>query len=233
MYKALFAAVALLAQALPPISRPIGPVPVIPRDVRSGIMVSGAAVISAPASSADVTLHVSTRNNALTLNQQTLQPIVDAIVHAGVPRDAISLPPYMVGAARTNMAQIVAHVDHPTEAMLRQGMLVLASAFAGTPDILLNDAFVMVHGNNCESLFRQAEARAIAQARQNAEFIAKQNGVHIGELLAAEEDTPAPTECSRGFGIGPYGTGAAGDNFSNLLTIQVQSNVQMRFAIKH
>jgi uncharacterized protein YggE len=234
MLKPLLVAAVLLQVPPRPLPLPIGSAPMIPapRVTQSGILVSGAGMVSVPATSADVTLHVSSRNNALTLNQQTLQPIVNALVSAGVARDAISIPPYMVGAVHTNMAEIVAHVDHPTEAMLRQGMLILANAFAATPDILLNDAFVTVHGDGCQALWQQAEARAIAQARQDAEFIAKQTGVHVGELLAAEEDTPPPESCARGFGIGPYGAPGMNYNFADLLTIQVRSNVQMRFAIK-
>lgn len=227
MYKPLFLAAVLLAQgAMPGVRLP---------QTADGITVTGTAFASASATQADMTLRVSSRNNAMNLNAQTLQPVIDALVRSGVHRSDISLPSYFVGQARANTAAVTAHVQHPTAAMLQQGMLTMANAFASLPDILLNSAEVRLSVDNCAQLQRDAEARALANARQNAEFVAQQIGAKLGsvaEVTVSGSPGYGPQPCTQGFALGPFGSSAGQSSPADMLTVKVYSSVTMRFAIR-
>jgi uncharacterized protein YggE len=238
MFKTLVFAVALLTQVAVPAGQgaglpPMGPTPVEPS---SGIRVTGNGFASAPASQATVTLHVSTHNNALTLNAQTMQPIEDALVKAGADRSSVTLPPYLVGQAHTNNAEITALVRHPTQQMLQQGMLIIANAFASMPDIVLNAADVVLQADNCQTLERNAEANAIANARSNAAFLAKQIGGKLGSVMSVEvlAGSPFGSEggCTFRYSIGPYGPSFQSSP-ADMLTVKVYSTVRVHYAIKH
>lgn len=241
MLKPLILAAALLTQVAPaqPIGRgpgfpPMGPTPVEPS---SGIRVTGNGFASAPASQATVTLHVSTRNNALTLNAQTLQPIADALVKAGADRSTVTLPPYLVGQAHTNNAEITAVVHHPTPQMLQQGMLVIANAFASMPDVLLNAADVMLQADDCKTLQQNAEANAIANARSNAAFLAKQIDGKLGPVMSVDVVAGgmlgAEGSCTFRYSIGPFGPSFPQSSPADMLTVKVYSTVTVHYAIKH
>jgi len=245
MLKPLVLAAVLLTQVavparmgpgMPPMGPavPMGPTPAEPS---SGIRVTGNGFASEPASQATVTLHVSTRNNALTLNAQTLQPIVDALAKAGADRSSVTLPAYLVGQAHTNQAAITAIVHHPTQQMLQQGMLVIANTFASTPDILLNAADVVLQGDDCDTLQRNAEANAIANARSNAVFLAKQIGGKLGPVIAVDVLAGgvfgAEGSCTFGYSIGPYGPSLAQSSPADMLTVKAYSTVRVQYAIKH
>lgn len=233
MLKLLFAALVMAQIGVPP---PMGPrVPPDTAVSTDGIRVRGAGYATAPATDAQVTLQVSSRNNAPTLDAQTLQPIIDALVKAGADRSSISLPPYMVGQAHTNNASIAVRVHHPTQAMLQQGMLTIASAFAAHPEFLLNAAQVQLTADGCTALRRSAEAMAIAHARSNAAFVAQQLGEKIGSALEVDDFSgpnfgPESDACSTTYTIAPYANQQMTQD--DMLTVKVYSSVTVRFAIK-
>lgn len=240
MHRPLIAALVLLAQALPPMGPglPMPPLraPLMPPAAPApadGITVGGSGYASAQATTAEITLRVSTRNGALTLDAQSLQPIVDALVRAGADRASVQIPPYLVGAAHTNNAAVTATVHHPTQMMLAQGMLTMAGTFASLRDIILNQADVRLSVDDCAALQRNAAARAMENARQNAQFMAKQIGKHAGRVLAIDgRGMPigAQGACSSTFGLGPYGPPAPQP--ADMLTVKVYGSVTMRFAIR-
>lgn len=236
MYKPLLLASVLLAQALPPIGTPAPMMPVRPAsttDISDGITVSGTGYATTQATQATLTLHISTRNGTMSLDSQTLEPIVDALVRAGVDRSSIQIPSYLVGNARTNNASVVASVQHPSLPMLQQGMVILASAFAAAPNLLLNNAEVRLSVDDCGAVHQEATANSIANARRTAEFIAKQIHAHVGDVLAVDDRT-APLglqgACSTMYSIGPYGPPAP--QLADMLTVRTYANVSMRFAIR-
>ncbi len=237
MYKSIFAAAAVLAQVSMPQPMPVRMPAVLSaqQGVSDGITVTGTGYARAQASRAQVTLRISTRNNATSLSAQTLQPIVDALVRAGADRSSIIVPPYLLGQARTNNAAISATVLHPTLAMLQQGMLTIANAFASEPDLLLNSAEVVLSADGCAQLQRTAEAHAIANARSNAAFIAGTIGAHAGDVLAVEERSiPIGSEgaCTMTYSVTPYGGPYPPMSPAEMLTVNVSSAVTMRIAIR-
>jgi hypothetical protein len=236
MYKPLILAAMLVAQAIPPMGTPAPMMPMRPMPamgLNDGITVSGNGYASAQATDATLMLHVSSRNNATSLDAQSLQPIVDALVRAGVDPASVQLPSYLVGNAHTNNATITASVHHPTLAMLQQGMVVLAGAFAAQPALLLNEAQVTLSVAGCSAVQRSALASAIANAKANAQFIAKTIGARVGPVLAVDERTPgigSQGACTYGYTIGPYGPPAP--SAADMLTVKVYAGVGMRFAIE-
>lgn len=239
MLKPVILAAVLIAQAAPLPIIPRNPPPSVPMriagDPVDGISVSGTGYATAQATQAQVTLRVSTRNNALTLNTQTLAPIVDALVRAGVDRSSVALPPYLVGQAHTNNATVTANVHHPTLVMLQQGMASIANAFAANPDILLNSADVRLSVDDCASLQRTATSNAIANARANAAFMAQQIGKHVGAVLALDARGSmmnVQPACFYSYSIGPFGAMYPQQSPAELLTVKVGANVTMRFAIR-
>jgi uncharacterized protein YggE len=203
-------------------------------DRMDGITVAGSGYASAQAADATVTLHLSSRSNALTFDRQTLQPVVEALVKAGADASSVQLPPYLVGNAKTNNATITASVHHPTLQMLQQGMVTLANAFAGMPDVFLNNAEIRLSADNCTSLQRRAEANAIASARSNAAFVAQQIGGRVGDVLAVNALGAAmgnDNACSFAYSIGPWGSSFQ-QSPAEMLTVKIYSSVTMRFAIK-
>lgn len=245
MLKTLVAAAVIVAQgsAAPP-APPAMPMPMParvpmppmqqPDNRMDGITVAGSGYASAQADEAAVSLHLSSRGNALTLNRQTLQPVADALIKAGADASSVQFPAYLVGEAKTNNATITAIVHHPTQQVLQQGMVTLANAFASMPDVLLNSAEIRLTASNCSTLQRRAEASAIASARSNAAFVAQQIGGRVGEVLAVNAlGMPVGNDnaCSLGYSIGPWGSSFQ-QSPSEMLTVKIYSSVTMRFAIK-
>lgn len=211
----------------PPISARTGP--------NDGITVNGNATIEAPASRATVILHLMTRNNAMTITGTTLQPIVDALVRAGVERTSVTLPLYLQGNARTNNAQISGTVSHPTQAMLQNGIAQLGSTFANMTDLILNGAEIRLRADGCEQLEQRAEASALRQARANAEYIAKQLNVRVGGVQAVQASGFAPDlsqACETQYSIGPFGGSYPMQGAQDYLTVRVFSSVSVRYAIR-
>ena len=235
----LLAAALVLAQVstVPPprgIPMPMGPTPVEPA---AGITVIGNGIASAAAGDATVTLRIATRNNALTLNAQSLAPIVDALVRAGADRTSVSLPPYLVGQARMNNASITAVVHHPTQQMLQQGMVTIANAFASMPEILLTSADVRLTADHCTALARAAAANAISNARSNAAFVAQQIGAKLGPAISVDwhgsGSFGGADQCLSVYSIGPMGAMNGQMSPADMLTVKVYSTVTMHYAIKH
>lgn len=237
MLRPLLFATVLFAQAvMPPLTARVPMSVPMPMSAANGpadgISVMGTGSAEAQATDAQVTLRVMSRDNALTLNAQTLQPIVDALVRAGVVRSSISLPTYLVGQAHTNNAAIVASVHHPTLQMLQQGLTIVAGAFAATPDILLNAAEVRLSVDNCTALQHTAAANAIANARANASFVAKQIGRRVGAVLGVDMRTPmdVPQACYSNYAVGPFGSPYQ-QSPADMLTVRTGASVTMRFAL--
>lgn len=197
-----------------------------------GISVSGTAENAVHADEALLTIHISSRNNATAITQETLAPIVDAMVRAGVDRGSIRMPVYLSPqGARANYATIEATVPNPTAALLDQGISTVGAAFVAHPDLLLNNAQVQLTVKDCRQAADAARAAAIANARDNARTTAKQLGVALGTLLGAVATS-----------VGPINNAGACTSFLSLpngstndpsdLRVHVYANVTLRYAIR-
>lgn len=234
----VFIAALLMAQ-VPPAPVPM-PVPArvagMPPSqmTNDGITVNASASVRAPATSATLTLHVNAPNNTMTLNATALQPLVDALVRAGVDRQSIALPFYLQGPVRTNNAQITGRILHPTMAMLKTGIEQIGSAFSSMPGVTLTGVDVRLQADNCDSLFRQAQAAALRQARASAEYIAKQLHVRAGSVLAVQGPFAGDPEfgCSSAYSFGPFGSSQPLTDGQSYFSVRVFSSVTARYEIR-
>ncbi|MFN2529507.1 MAG: SIMPL domain-containing protein [Candidatus Baltobacteraceae bacterium] len=204
-----------------------------------GITVNGSGQADGAADLAHVTLNISSRNNALTLNKRTLQPVVDALLRAHVEPSSIVEPIYLQGAASTNYATVGGTVNHPTVAMLQDGMQTLTSAFAAMPDVLVNQAAVGVTMTECAALRTKARRAALVQARRQALEIASASNVQLGKILSVQAygegggpmDLQFPNSCTSYYQIGP-GNMPQFMSLADYLKVRVNSNVNVTYAIR-
>ena len=227
---------------LPPLPGMPMPMPMGPRgqaDPHSGgISVNGIGQLSAAADVARVTLNLAARNNQLTLNKTTLQPVVDALVRAHVDPASIVEPIYLQGAASSNYATVGGTVNQPTVPMLQDALQTLTSAFAAMPDILVNQASVMVSISDCTALRSNARRAALQQAHAQALEIANASGVHLGKILAVQAYGDSGggagqsiNSCSSYYQIGP-GNMPSFQSLADYLQVRVGSNVNVTYAIR-
>lgn len=201
--------------------------------IPDGITVRGNGTASIAADQASVTLRLFAKNNALIIDQSSLQPFVDALVALGVARSDITTPMYLTGQAKTNNAVITAVVNHPTVTTIENGLATLSARFNPDSQILINGAEVRLTANDCSAARKQAQSAAIHQAHSNAQDLASQLGVHVGSVLAADfqsafENGPS---CTSSYMIGPYQT-APFNTPEQLLQVHISSFVTIRYAIR-
>ena len=236
----LTVAAQLLQPPLPPRIPPQGAPPARSDQRPGGITVSGIGQAQAAADTARVTLNLSARNNTLTLNKTTLQPVVDALVRAGVDPNSIVEPFYLEASASTNYATISGSVDHPTVQMLQDGIQTLTSAFTALPNILVNQASVTVTVNECTVLRTKARRAALEQAHAQALEIANASTVHLGKIIAVQafgdnggqgiySQTPA-NSCSSYYQLGPGNMPFMLP--ADYLRVRIFSNVNVTYAIR-
>ncbi len=131
-----------------------GPANTIP----DGITVRGNGSATMAADEATVTLRLFAKNNALIIDQEALQPFVDALVAAGVTRSDITMPMYLTGAAKTNNAVITAVIHNPTVTTIRNGMTTLTTRFNPDSQILVNGVEVRLSAEDCTTARKQAQS---------------------------------------------------------------------------
>jgi len=180
---ATFIAAAIPAAAQ--VNRSIVPGPVVaPPPAARGITVNGSAAASAPATSARITLYLVSRNNTVAYTTQAVQPVIDAMVKAGVDRNSITLPLNFSAPGNSSSATITGSVEHPTLAQLQNGIVTVGTAINGIPGAILQNVNVELTLGDCEPLVDKARSGAITRARAKADDIAKQLNVKLGSVQA-------------------------------------------------
>jgi uncharacterized protein YggE len=112
--------------------------------------------------------------------ESDLQPVVDALVGAGVARSDISFSrePYNIQAIR-----VVVRVANPT----RERIQTLTQLAATTPTknnkLTFGSNQVVLTARNCAETEARARQAAIAEARAQATALANDAGVRLGELV--------------------------------------------------
>lgn len=214
-----FAALVTIAQVMPPAQK-----------TTDGITVYATGTASAAATSADVTVHVAAAPR-LTFTAADLQPFIDAIVNAGVPRANVALPPYLTPGVHVNSTEVTFTVIDPTTAMLQKGIANMAGALAGST-VSLTNAQVMLHLANCAPVMERAQDAALARAKTNARTLAAQLGVHLGSVQSVDArsfNQSATGDCITSMQIGPYNSQPL--TLSDFLQVKVSSSISIRYAI--
>ena len=215
------------AQSLPP------SVPRLPLTAQGqdGITVSARGSMSVPATRADVQASIASRTFAIT--KETLAPVEDALVQAGVDRASI-VEPITLAAGPSNFVTITGTVEHPTRDMLVKGLQIMGRSFGTSPTLNLTNGYATLLRANCQSDVERARAQAIANARLRAQRVASQLGVKLGRLLAMslidESGMTESGECSAFMGLSANMPPLRDPG--DYLNVRVYSEVALRFAIR-
>jgi hypothetical protein len=155
------------------------------------VVVTGRAEVTLPADEATVTLavdsHAASAAAAGTENAQRMRAVRDALVRAGIPADSItssgySVQPYMTmenGRALPQGYLARNAVRVRTRRLELVGRIIDAALAAGADRV---DAVQFAASNTADAR-RAALARAIAEARGDAEAMARAGGGSLGELM--------------------------------------------------
>ncbi|MGA7571120.1 MAG: SIMPL domain-containing protein [Candidatus Aquilonibacter sp.] len=206
-----------------------------PGTTNHGITVSGSATTRVPATSARITLNVSSADRSLSLDVQSLQPVVDALIKAGADPSSVQLPPNFGAPGKSSSAWIIATVAHPTAAMMESGIVTVGTSVASAKNLMLNNAMVAVLAQHCADALDSLRSQAIEHARAKAESIAKDLGVHVGAVLNVQslEQVSPDGSCGWQYNVnGYYSNPDAPQTPQDYVTVPVYSSVTITYAIK-
>jgi uncharacterized protein YggE len=88
--------------------------------------------------------------------------------------------------------------------------------------------------DDCSPAHRQAQSAALKEARANADGIARQLGLHVGAVVAVDEQSASMMPdggCSSMYSIGPY-QNMPFTSPDDYLKVRVYSNISIRYAIR-
>lgn len=202
-----------------------------------GITVNGTATTRIPATSARISLNLTTADRKLTLDSAALRPVVDALVKAGADPQSVHLPLNFAAPGSSNLASIVATIDHPTVQQMQAGIVLVGAAIAEQRNLVLTNAQVQLTADDCGKTVEEVRRDAVRHARAKAESLASDLGVHVGSAINVNSFDPLASDgsCSWQYYVNGYG------NFSNpqspqkpgdYVTVPVTENVSITYAIK-
>lgn len=200
----------------------IKPVPV-PGDTSS----SGSSGSSEPANSDTA---VAAQVDQIT--EADLQPVIDAIVGAGVSRDDIEFigqSYYDVYYASATLRAEVGDID-----TVDSVVAAAQGAAANLGDIYMNGTNVSYTVSDCAAMEKAAMEAAVADANERGAAFADALGVTLGPIIGASHYSYAPyggTACDGNF-TGPYPMGGIAYAEGSTGTVQVFANVGVTYGIQ-
>lgn len=166
------------------------------------------------------------------ISEADLQPVIDAIVAAGIPREDIEFigqtyfdAYYATATLRADVANID-NVDSVVQAA--QG------AAANLGDIFLSSTNISYTVDDCAALEKAAMDAAVADAKERAAAFAASLGVGLGEVVGASHYSYAPyggTACDGNF-AGPYPLGGIAYAEGARGTVQVFANISVTYGMQ-
>lgn len=175
---------------------------------------------------------VATPGQVEPITESDLQPVIDAIAGAGVPRDKIEF----IGQSYYDMyyasATLRATVDNIDIVDAVAG--AAREAAAGLTDIYLTSTNVSYTVSDCTALEKAAMESAVADANERGAAFAEALGVGLGEIVGASHYSYAPyggTACDGAY-AGPYPIGGMAYAEGARGTVQVFANVSITYAIQ-
>jgi uncharacterized protein YggE len=224
--------------------------PAFPLTERS-ISVNGGGSASAPAETADLSFTIglgemygpatpAPGTGGPNLSEADLQPVVDALVAAGVPADAIEvqlLPMGYYGPGGTGM--VTAHITSPTVEQLDELVQVVTEAANATGRLMIYSTGARYGIADCADLQAQALENALGNARERANTIADLLAVEVGEIVyVADYGSGDPSGSNCGYPPGPYEKGyppyESGPPFDPALPAEVSvwANLNVAFSVE-
>ncbi len=230
---------AALAQVMPagaPINR--GPMVQYPSNSSfHGITVNGQATQKTAATSAKITLYLYSQQlqnqPVRPLDETRLAPLIDALVKGGVPREQISIPS-MFGPQPSGSVTVIATLAHPTPSQIQNGIGIVAAALSNMRGVMIGNAQVLLESSQCGAVGDAVRGEAIDNAHKKAASVAKQLGVHLGNVLnvnATDQGYQNGT-CAWPYNMGPNNLPQI-TSPDDWVSIPVFSSVTITYAIKH
>ena len=166
------------------------------------------------------------------ITEADLQPVIDAIVAAGVPRDDIEFigqTYYDIYYATATLRATVGNVDN-VDSVVQAAQ----SAAANLGDIYLSSTNISYTVSDCAAMEKAAMDAAVADANERAASSATSLGVGLGDIVGASHYSYAPyggTACDGNF-IGPYPMGGVAYAEGSRGSVQVFANISVTYAIQ-
>ena len=166
------------------------------------------------------------------ITEADLQPVIDAIVGAGVSRDDITFigqSYYDVYYASATLQAEVSNLD-----IVDAVVTAAQDASANLGDIYLNGTNISYTVGDCAALEKAAMEAAVEDANERGASFAEALGVGLGPVVGASHYSYAPyggTACDGNF-TGPYPMGGVAYAEGAVGTVQVFANVSVTYAIQ-
>ena len=200
-----------------------------------GITVTGMGSSRIPATSARISIQLGSSDRSNSLDKQKVQPIIDALIKAGADPSRVRLPLTLSAGTGSNMASISATFVHLNPKTVQNGMASAVATIAAMKDtVVFYNLQLFVIANNCQHALAIARQQAIASARAKAEAISKDLNVEIGPAISADSREMISTDgsCFTQYFIGPQGDQSVLQTAQDYVTVPVQSNITITYAIK-
>ncbi len=166
------------------------------------------------------------------ITEADLQPVIDAIVAAGVPRDDIEFigqTYYDAYYSTATLRATVSNIDN-VDAVVRAAQ----DGAANLADIYLTSTNISYTVSDCSALEKAAMDAAVEDAKDRATSFASSLGVGLGDVVGASHYSYAPyggTACDGNF-IGPYPMGGIAYAEGARGFVQVFANISVTYAIQ-
>jgi Protein of unknown function (DUF541) len=165
------------------------------------------------------------------INEGELQPVIDAITGAGVPRDKIEFVAQPYYDKFYSSATLRVTIDDVSTV---DGVVKAANdAAAGLAGITVNGTNVSHTVKDCTALEEAAMNAAVEDARERGEVFARTLGVGIGGVKGASNYSYfGGTPCDPGFYPGPYPLGGISYAEGQPREVQVIANISVTYVIQ-
>jgi uncharacterized protein YggE len=176
-----------------------------------------------------------------TLTEAQLQPIVDALVAAGISSDSIEVSivpgnpdvyPYT-----TDRGSVSFSVSNPSREQVNRAVDAVNEAIADSEEIFLQNLSVQYSLSDCTTLEQEVYQDAIQDARNRATAIATAMGVELAEVPSVAESpfnffSPACGSTDQSAFYNPFGFGASYYDPEAPAEVQVRRDVFVTFPIR-
>jgi uncharacterized protein YggE len=175
---------------------------------------------------------VATTTQVQQITEADLQPVIDAIVSAGVSRDDIEFigqSYYDLYYASATLRATVNDVD-----IVDAVVSAAQDGASGLGDIYMNSTNVSYTVSDCTALEKAAMESAVEDAGERAAAFAEALGVGLGEIVGASHYSYSPyggTACASNYS-GPYPLAEVAYAEGATGTVQVFANVSVTYAIE-
>ncbi len=122
-------------------------------------------------------------------DEDKLDPVVDALVDAGAPRDEIYVNPFGGSNIGPDEAAVVITLEWPRPKDVRDLLRTAQRSIDKETDLSLEDVAVAFMREDCDDPDEQAANAALADARKRAERLAALSHAKLGQLVAVSEAT--------------------------------------------